>query len=156
MDRLPKISIILQSIFVLTHGQAAVELGFSLNQSLLRCNMKEMSIVSQRRIKDYMITCNFVPSNVGITPELIKSASLSHNRYTAFLEDQKKEKAKGAADQQALELEKEIKDCEKKKNDLTQLVELLNGDFVKYSLTAADENDPKKMKEMTVKGHGLK
>ena len=65
---------------------------------------------------------------------------------TAFLKDQKKEKAKGAADQQALVLEKEIKDYEKKKNDLAQLVESLNGDFVKYSLTAANENEPKKMK----------
>ena len=123
----------------MSHGQAAVERGFNLNQSLLRCDMKEMSIVSQRRIKDYMITHNFVPSNVRITPELIKSASLSHNRYTAFLKDQKKEKAKRAADQHALELEKEIKDCEKKKNDLTQLVELLSGDFVKYSLSNASE-----------------
>ena len=39
---------------------------------------------------------------------------------------------------------------------LTHLVELLNGDFVKYSLTAADENDPKKIKEMLVKGRDLK
>ena len=105
-----------------------------------------MSIVSRRQIKDYMITHSVVPSNVRIIPELIKSVSLSHNRYTAFLEDQKKEKAKGAADQQALVLEKEIKDYEKKKNDLAQLVESLNGDFVKYSLTAADKNNPKKMK----------
>ena len=74
MDRL---SIILQPIFVLSHGQAAVECGFSLNQSLLCCNMKEMSIVSRRRIKDYMITHNFVPSNVRITPDMIKSVSLS-------------------------------------------------------------------------------
>ena len=27
---------------------------------------------------------------------------------------------------------------------------------MKYSLTAVDENDPKKMKEMLVKGRGLK
>ena len=142
--------------------------------------------------------------------------------------NQKKDKAKGATNQQAPVLEKEIKDCEKKKNDLTNrrvtrggrggglpcpflkigksalifgknilivinyvlgpfflvlymiayqsalisrklpcsknvvvmrlthLVELLNGDFVKYSLTAADENDPKKIKEMLVKGRDLK
>ena len=89
MDRFPELSIILQSIFVLSHGQAAVERRFSLNQSLRRCNMKEMSIVSRRRIKDYMITHNFVPSNVRITPELIKSVNLSHNRYTTFLKDQK-------------------------------------------------------------------
>ena len=99
MDRFPKLSVILQLIFLLSHGQAAIECGFSLNQLLLRCNMKEMSVVSRRRIKDYMITHNFVPSNVRITPELIKSVSLSQNRYTAFLKDQKKEKAKGTADQ---------------------------------------------------------
>ena len=86
MDRFAKLSITLQSIFVSSHGQAAVELRFSLNQSLLHCNMKEKSIVSRRRIEDYMITHNFVPSNVRITPELIKSVSLTHNRYTAFLE----------------------------------------------------------------------
>ena len=45
-----------------------------------------------------MINHNFVPSNVRITPELIKSVGLSHNRCTAFLKDQKKEKAKGPAD----------------------------------------------------------
>ena len=73
------------------------------------------------------------------------SLSVSHNRYTAF-----------AADQQALLLEKEIKDFEKKKNDLIQLIGSSNGDFVKYSLTVVDENDPKKMKEMLVKGRGLK
>ena len=39
---------------------------------------------------------------------------------------------------------------------LTHLFELLNGDFVKYSLTEADENDPKKIKEMLVKGRDLK
>ena len=50
-----------------------------------------MSIVSRRLIKDYMITHNFVPSNFRITPELIKSVSLFHNRCTAFLKDQKKE-----------------------------------------------------------------
>ena len=78
-----------------------------------------------------MITCNFVPSNFRIAPELFKSISLSHNTFTSFMKDQKKEKAKVAADQQALVLENEIKDCEKKKNDLTQLVESLNGNFVR-------------------------
>ena len=156
MDRFPKLLINLQSILVLSHGQAAVEHGFHLNQSPLRCNMKKMTIVSRRQIKDYMITYNFVPSNARITPELIKSVSFSHNRYAAFLKDQRKEKAKGTADQQALVLGKEIKNCEKKKNNLTLLVESFNGDCVKYSLTAADENDPKKMKEMLVKGCGLK
>ena len=43
-----------------------------------------------------------------------------------------------------------------KEKRLDTLVESLNRDFVKYSFTAADENDPKKMKEMLVKGHGLK
>ena len=76
-----------------------------------------MSIVSRRQIKDYMMTHNFVPSNFRITPELIKSVSFSHNRYTAFLKNQRKEKVKEGANQEALVIEKEIKNCEKKKND---------------------------------------
>ena len=76
--------------------------------------MKEMSIVSRRWIKAYMITHNFVPSNVRITPDLIKSVSLSHNRYTAFLKNQKKEKAEGAADQQALVPKRKLKIVRKK------------------------------------------
>ena len=92
MDRFPKLSVILQPIFLLSHGQAAIECGFSLNQLLLRCNMKEMSVVSRRRIKDYMITHNFVPSNVRITPELIKSVSLSrNNRYSFFERSEERE-----------------------------------------------------------------
>ena len=61
-----------------------------------------------------MITHNFVPSNVRITPELIKSVSHSHNRYTAFLKNQKKEKAEGAADQQALVPKRKLKIVRKK------------------------------------------
>ena len=91
-----------------------------------------------------MITHNFVPSNVRITPELIKSVSHSHNRCTAFLKNQKKESRRSCRPTSP-STKKEIKDCEKK-TDLTQLVESFNGDFVKYSLTAADENNPKKMK----------
>ena len=45
---------LLQALFVLHNGQAEVERGFSINKGLLEKNMKEETITSRRRIKDYM------------------------------------------------------------------------------------------------------
>ena len=59
------LTVVFQSTCVVSHGQASVERGFSLNQSLLLDNMNELSIVSHRAVKDYMRAHNnLVPSDV--------------------------------------------------------------------------------------------
>ena len=50
---------VIQLILVLSHGQAAVELGFSLNDKLLVENMKPESLIAQRCIKDFMLANNY-------------------------------------------------------------------------------------------------
>ena len=42
------------SIFVLSHGQSAVERGFSINKELLVENLQEKSLVSQRMVYDHI------------------------------------------------------------------------------------------------------
>ena len=56
LDKFPSLSKLLISVFVLPHGQASVERGFSLNKSLINDNMSELTIVSQRIVKDFMIS----------------------------------------------------------------------------------------------------
>jgi len=43
-----------QALFVLHNGKTEVERGFSINKNLLKNNMKEETITTRRRIKDYM------------------------------------------------------------------------------------------------------
>ena len=83
------LAIVLQFIFVLSHGQASVERGFSLNKGVLNDNMTELSIISRRVVKDHLRILKVGASEVTITPSLIKSVALYHSRYSTFLLKQK-------------------------------------------------------------------
>ena len=67
-----------RKILLLSHGQASVERGFSVNKEILLENMLEHILKAQRTISDH--TCiKFVGGalNVKITKELVLSASMS-------------------------------------------------------------------------------
>ena len=58
---------VIQLILVLSHGQAAVERGFSLNDKLLVENMKPESLIAHCCIKDFMLANNYSAHTVPIT-----------------------------------------------------------------------------------------
>ena len=53
-------------------------------------------------------------------------------------------------------LDNEIRECERKRDGVKQLVDSLNKEFIENSLEAADESDANKMKELLVKGIEMK
>ena len=53
-------------------------------------------------------------------------------------------------------LDNEIRECEQKRESVKQLVDSLNKEFIENSLKAADESDANKMRELLVKGRGMK
>ena len=78
-------------IFTLSHGQASVERGFSVNKELLVENLMEESIKSQRMGYDHICSADKPITEIPITNDLIKSCKLAHSRYTAVLEERKKQ-----------------------------------------------------------------
>lgn len=81
----------------LSHGQATVERGFSLNTNLIVENLQEESIVAQRIVHDN-ISFNGGVLEIPLTKELLISVKGSHQKYLASLnakkEDSKREKQK--------------------------------------------------------------
>ena len=75
---------LLQSLFVLHNGQAEVERGFSINKALLEDNMKEESIISRRRIKDYMYAYKLEPYQVNVSKDMQMSVATARSRYVVF------------------------------------------------------------------------
>ena len=61
---------VIQLLLTLSHGQAAVERGFSINSSLLEPNLKSHSLVAQRIIYDTMIVTEMPVAKFQVTPEL--------------------------------------------------------------------------------------
>ena len=61
-----ELCMVLQVVFVISHGQASVERGFTLNKNLAD-NTEEVSIQSCRLIKDYLLLDDLSPYSFDIT-----------------------------------------------------------------------------------------
>ena len=70
------------------NGQASVERGFNLNKELILTNMEEMTIRSQRMIKDHLYANSLKPSTVELSSALLKFVKSSRAQYLPYLEQQ--------------------------------------------------------------------
>ena len=53
-------------------------------------------------------------------------------------------------------LDNAIRECERKRDGVKQLADCLNKEFIENSVKAADDSDAKEMRELLVKGRGMK
>ncbi|XP_046596578.1 uncharacterized protein LOC124294615 isoform X1 [Neodiprion lecontei] len=79
-----------KKLFVMSHGNASVERGFSVNGECLVENQSEKSLVAQRLIWEAIRSAGGV-DKVSITKHMIHYARNSRARYYEDLENQKKE-----------------------------------------------------------------
>lgn len=80
--RYRKLLDIVKLLLTLSHGQATVELGFSVNKKVECENLKEDSIVAQRISCDYVRNAGGI-LNVPITNQLLVSAASARQKYEA-------------------------------------------------------------------------
>lgn len=108
---------VMKLCFILSHGNAFVESGFSINKNLLVENLLEESLVSQRIIIDSVKHLGGV-KNITITKSMLTSVRSSRRRYQMYL-DKKKEKTseeeKKKIEKRKIQLElKELEESRKK------------------------------------------
>ena len=83
---------VVKLLLVLSHGQASVERGFSINKEVEVENLKEKSLVAQRLVCDHVKSVGGL-FNVELNKSLLLSVRLSRQKYEKYLE-QEREKAK--------------------------------------------------------------
>ena len=64
-------------VLILSHGNARVESGFSINEDMLKENMKERTLVAYRTVCDGVINEGGI-KNVNITKQMIKDVDEVH------------------------------------------------------------------------------
>jgi len=86
----PKAWSVCELALLLSHGQASIERGFSVNKELVVENQSEQTLSARRIIKDRIIPVNGV-TNVEITRNMVLAARIARAKYANYLAQQKEE-----------------------------------------------------------------
>ena len=84
-----KVAEVLKIILTLSHGQASVERGFSINKSLLVENLTETSLISQKIVLDHLRSKDVGSENFEVCGKLRKSVRRAGGKYGIFLDNQR-------------------------------------------------------------------
>nr|CAD7256061.1 unnamed protein product [Timema shepardi] len=84
----------LRLILILSHGNASLERGFSINRECIVENLNEASLIAQRQIYDSVKAIGGI-EKVDITKSLIHSVRNARSRYKDSLEQKMKDKQNG-------------------------------------------------------------
>ena len=87
-DPYQKLFKVLQLLLVLSHGEASVERGFSVNKELEVENLANQSLVAQCLVCDHINAVGGI-LNVSIAQPLLASCSAARKRYERYLEQQR-------------------------------------------------------------------
>jgi len=113
---------VVRKVLLVSHGQASVERGFSLNRQIEKDNLGEGMLVALRQIIDYFVLVGGM-LKVEITKELLSSASSSRHKYHQYLEEEKRKKGQEAIQRKRKMVEDEVDGLKKRKKVLETDIE---------------------------------
>jgi hypothetical protein len=119
-EQYSKLFEVVKSVLILSHGQAQVESGFSVNSDLLVENLTEESVVAQRKVYGGIHAAGGVPG-VELTPSLMSHARSAHVNYTEALRRKKtdlSEEEKRTAEKRRIEIR--VQELKAKKSRISQ------------------------------------
>ena len=131
-DDLGQLWTIVKNLLILSHGQATVEKGFSINRQIMVENMKEASFIAQRSIHDHLLNIGGMDALV-INRALLASAANGHKRYVAHLEDERRKVAESARGTKRRAVQEEINEVQKKVKVIQATIESMKGDADKLA-----------------------
>ena len=147
-----EMSFVVRLVLTLSHVQAAVERGFSINNTSVKTNMTPVSIISRRIIKDHLIANQLKPHTVHITASLIKSFRSARQAYMIELDNAKKEKEKTEEEQKTMHITADIEKLNQKIKTAKKAIEMMEKEVTECMELAEKKNDLNYVK----KANGLK
>ncbi|KAF4097691.1 hypothetical protein G5714_021699 [Onychostoma macrolepis] len=123
----PELSKFCQSLLILSHGQATVERGFSVNKQVETCNILEESMEALRLICDKISACGGA-LKVPLTKELLASVASARSKYRIHLEQERKKKETTRQSLKRKEAEDELEVLKKKRKVLREVCDTLQKD----------------------------
>ncbi|XP_066936367.1 uncharacterized protein [Clytia hemisphaerica] len=154
VEKCKSFSFVLKVVLTLSHGQAAVERGFSVGKASMRINISDESIVAKKIVKDYLLSNKIDISNYSPPSKLVLSCKSAHTRYKASLQEKADSEAKDALKEKRELLQKEIDELVAKESKIKKTCQSLDSDFV--NLVSEAEKRPNEMVSLITKANALK
>jgi len=132
---------VVKMLLVLSHGQATVERGFSINKQVETDNLTEQSLVAKRTICDYV---NFVRGieHVDVTDKkLILAATAARQKYSAYLNELRVKEANDAQSKKRKGLQEDLEQLKTKKRRLQKEAEALEKEADDLAAQAEQKHD---------------
>ncbi len=125
--------LVTRMLLLLSHGQATVERGFSINKETMADNMSEHTLIAKRVVKDYLMPVGGKVSDVTVTPQLLAAAASGRQRYQHYLEEQKKRSPVGETGRKRKAEREELDELKPKRKRLEGSIQALTGSADKYA-----------------------
>jgi hypothetical protein len=110
-DAYPELWEVVRRLLLLSHGQAAIERGFSINKCTSVTNLQEQTLVNLRFVKDHIRSVGGL-RQISVTKELITSCSSARQKYVQDLqrkqEDEKVAKKRGSVSLLAMNVTRSV------------------------------------------------
>ena len=129
MKKYPKFSLLLKLVFVLSHGQAAVERGFNLHDISLQENIGAESTNSRRIIIDHMLSLGLTPETIDIPRKLLLSVKSARFRYEEAKKEQRDKAERETKHQKLLNIDNDITELKGKIDSLMKVNNELDKEF---------------------------
>ena len=139
VKKYPELSFVLKVVFVLSHGQAAVERGFNLRDQSLKENISAESLNAHRIITDHMISCNVKPETIDISNKLLLCAKSSRVKYEEAKKQNREKEESETRNHNLVIINEEIADVKAKAENLSKVNEHLDKEFEDF-VYEADKN----------------
>ena len=127
-------------LLVLSHGQAGVERGFSVNKEAMQYHFKERSVVALRIIYDHIQSVGGI-LNVEIDQPLRNAVKSASSQYRNELKRQKEEEKSREQEEANKEVNDQISTFQAKRKRLLEHCSLLNESAEKLCERAERENE---------------
>ena len=79
-------------LLLLSHGQASIEHGFSVNKQIELDNLPEDTFVAKRIICDHVTSVGGLQNSDASNKHLLMAVSSARQKYMSYLEGEKKKK----------------------------------------------------------------
>ena len=80
-----ELSFVIRLILTLSHGQASVERGFSINNAILEINMLPETVASKWIVRDHMIAKGLQPHTIKIDKPIMLAVKGARQKYTLYI-----------------------------------------------------------------------